>query len=150
MTDEQRARLRVGIGEVVRAGLSGQPGVRADPDHSVLSGEAGEPYTEIAVVVTHPGSHRRYPPLTTAQQLALSVLVGDEGVLPQAIADYLLDQGHEYATAIRQAERERVLAIIEYAKWYMSSEVFDELSVAVDSGQPANPKAFYSSATQRV
>jgi hypothetical protein len=36
--------------------------------------------------------------LTAAQQLALSVLLGDEMVLPQALADYLLDQGHEYAT----------------------------------------------------
>lgn len=58
------------------------------------------------------------PPLTTAQQLALSVLVGepDRAVL-SALCDLLIEMGHEYAAAVaekaRREERERALKGID-------------------------------------
>lgn len=63
------------------------------------------------------------PPLTPAQQLALSVLLNDEAVIPQVLADYLLDHGHEYAVAVaakgaadgRAGERRRCVEAVRFA-----------------------------------
>jgi hypothetical protein len=57
------------------------------------------------------------PPLTTAQQLAVSVLVGepDRAVL-SALCDLLIEQGHEYAAGVaekaRAEERERIRNLV--------------------------------------
>lgn len=57
------------------------------------------------------------PPLTTAQQLALSVLVGEpDRVVLSALCDLLIEQGHEYGVAVaekaRREERERIVSIM--------------------------------------
>ena len=51
---------------------------------------------EVEVFVRDESADRT--PLTPAQHLALSVLLGDEAVIPGHLADYCLDAGVEYAT----------------------------------------------------
>ncbi len=95
MTSENRAELRRGIDAVVRAAESAI-------EIRVESHEPEPHHRRRACVTVYQvgtGSPPEPKALTTAQQLALSVLLGDESVLPQALADYLLDQGHEYAVA---------------------------------------------------
>lgn len=111
MTDENRAELRRGIEAVVRASMVTGCYVSGQPRRETYTGKI------CADVAVYRNPSQELPPLTTAQQLALSVLLGDEAVLPQALADYLLDQGHEYATAVaekaRVEERERIAKHIE-------------------------------------
>lgn len=84
MTDELRAELRRVIERSVRVAMAGGP-----------SDEA-----------------RYVPPLEPDQHLGLSALLRDPDMLPQALADYLLDQGHEFAQACfekgRAKEREAI------------------------------------------
>lgn len=95
MTDDTRAELRLIFESVVRAG-------GADTSLREMPGGAGN-YHEISVFSPAVYSH---PPLTAAQHLALSVLLGEpDTVIQSALADMLLDMGHEYATAV--AERAR-------------------------------------------
>lgn len=94
MTDETRSELRRVIEAAVRAG-------GADTSFRELPGGAGN-YYELSVFSAIVFDR---PALTSAQQLALSVLLGDESVVPQVLADYLLDQGHEYATACYERGR---------------------------------------------
>lgn len=60
--------------------------------------------------------------------MALSVIVGDPNTLPQALADYMIDHGHEYATAAYEKgkadERARCVAICE-EKYNQSESVLD-------------------------
>lgn len=110
MTDEVRADLRRGIESAVRSGEVGYVTVSVGGDF---------PHDEATRIIVHPPNYvaaRECPPLDTAQQLALSVLLGDPAALPQALADYLLDQGHEYAAAVAEKavreERGRVMRLI--------------------------------------
>jgi hypothetical protein len=111
MTDEQRAELRRGIEWLVRVVAASQTLSHADIRGSaVMSWRASYSWCDchdyqvtargVSNTATDP------PPLTTAQQLALSVLIGDESVTADVLADYLLDQGHEYATACYERGRE--------------------------------------------
>jgi hypothetical protein len=94
VTDDTRTELRVTVERLVRLANAGvgvtcelRPERRCPPEDT--------------------------PPLTTAQQLALSVLVGepDRAVL-SALCDCLIEMGHEYAAAVaekaRREERERI------------------------------------------
>lgn len=90
MTEEQLADARACISRVVRAAVNGvwwqtATGPLTDADH---------------------------PPLTPGQLLGLAALLKDEAVTPQVLADFLLDVGHEYATAVAERaareERERI------------------------------------------
>ena len=117
MTDETRAELRRFFAAMVRVAECETLTVEV-----IGSEPSGNPWARVSAACqvreskARPGSAPELPPLTTAQQLALSVLLGDESVLPQALADYLLDQGHEYATAVaeraRAEERERCLRVV--------------------------------------
>lgn len=121
MTDETRTRLR-GVLELLVSYTSRLDGeVRFQTDTGRLG--AYVTYTDHvgvqAVISSTPGQvGAESPPLTTAQQLALSVLVGepDRAVL-SALCDLLIEQGHEYAAAVaekaRREERERILKGID-------------------------------------
>ena len=108
MTEETRAELRL---KVLRAGIEGiirQDAIGWPWEVKTRAPEGIEP-SEVCATP-------QPPPLTTAQQLALSVLLGDEAVLPDALADCLIDQGHEYAAAVaekaRREERRRIVGLI--------------------------------------
>lgn len=105
MTDETRARLRGAIELLVSyaARLDGEARVQTD------SGRLGAyvTYTDhvgvMVVVSTRPEQlGPPTPALTPFQHMCLSGLLGDPDQLPQALADYMLDQGHEYAAACYQ------------------------------------------------
>jgi hypothetical protein len=114
MTDETRAELRKGFEIMVRAAMGGEGAFlneRTFDSHGTVFVTELTSYQR-SLGVTHPG---QLPPLTAAQHLALSVLVGEpDAVIADALADYMLNQGHEYATACyakgRREEWERVLA----------------------------------------
>ncbi len=59
------------------------------------------------------------PELTAQDVLALNVLLGDPATLPKALADFMIDQGHEYAVECYEKgkadERERVRLSIRNA-----------------------------------
>lgn len=60
------------------------------------------------------------PDLPADKVLALSVLIGDESALPQALADYLIEQGHEYATACYEkgkADQRKQDALASMSRW---------------------------------
>lgn len=102
MTDDARARLRDGIAWVVR--FAALPG-------TVVGHEESEFHA--SVMADNYQSAGPLPELTTAQQLALSVLIGEpDYVIANAMAEHLLDQGHEYATAVLDAERRRCLRVV--------------------------------------
>lgn len=113
MTDETRTELRRGI-ELILRSISAGYGVKSGRPVYMLSG--GYAHNLYTGRIPNGIECHNFPPLTTAQQLALSVLIGDESVLPQALADYLLDQGHEYATAVAEratmAERVRCVKLM--------------------------------------
>ena len=80
----------------------------------------------IAVTGNVPHPLPPHTELTTAQQLALSVLVGEpDRVVLSALCDLLIEQGHEYAVAVaekaRREERERcrklVASLADAAMW---------------------------------
>jgi hypothetical protein len=96
VTDETRAELRRGVEAVVRTALHYNRIIVYSPE-----GVNGDHPTVIARI-PYAGSVGDTPPLTPAQQLAISVLLGEpDTVVASALADMLLDQGHEYATAIK-------------------------------------------------
>lgn len=127
MTDDTRTELRRGIELFVR--LAAKPGVFL-AEAAVIHHKLVEPHRSgflrsLAVGLVEPleagnplPDDSAMPPLTTAQQLALSVLVGepDRAVL-SALCDCLIEMGHEYAAAVaekaRQEERERVIGHID-------------------------------------
>ena len=111
MTEETRSELRRGIEAVVRA-------IAVDhPVHGPPSVNATMGYDCTTLDVDYHHESDKHPPLTTAQQLALSVLVGEpDRVVLSALCDLLIDQGHEYAVAVaekaRREERERIAGLI--------------------------------------
>lgn len=85
MTDETRKELRAVFEAAVRAGGA---------DFCEVPGGAGN-YYELSVFSPTVYSH---PELTTAQQLALSVLLGEpDAAVLSALCDVLIENGHEYA-----------------------------------------------------
>jgi hypothetical protein len=107
MDTDTRAELREGVETLVRA-AGGQS--RRHGRCTVLMsrhGEVGVGQVWQSVYLKLDGEDD--PPLTPAQQLALSVLLEDEAVFPQVLADYLLDAGHDYtlAVAARAADEAR-------------------------------------------
>ncbi len=111
MTDENRAGFRSWLADMIAVATSSTGVMDRTRKHHYPAPN----HFVVEIGVSKDG--KDIPPLTTAQQLALSVLLGDESVLPQAMADYLLDQGHEYATAVaekaRAEERERIAAVCD-------------------------------------
>jgi len=105
MTDETLAELRRGIEILVRA-VAFDRDVAFCTCHSLHS------------VVSSANTFGPFPPLTTAQQLALSVLVGEpDTVIASALADYLIESGHEYAAAVAdKARREAVGELVKTAE----------------------------------
>ena len=98
MDADTRAELREGVETLVRA-AGGQS--RRHGRCTVLMsrhGEVGVGQVWQSVYLKLDGEDD--PPLTPAQQLALSVLLEDEAVFPQVLADYLLDAGHDYTLAV--------------------------------------------------
>lgn len=97
MTDENRAELRRGLEMLVRASArihaNGWPAVNIRTQEYHYSDGTPAVTRSVEIDGFHPGT----PPLTTAQQLALSVLLGDESAMPQALADFMIDSGVEYA-----------------------------------------------------
>ena len=116
MTEETRKELRDGIEAVVRAfGLKDTilvtTGAKARP-----AGHYSDA-VEITAYVPDGWTVEQTVGLTTAQQLALSVLVGEpDRVVLSALCDLLIDQGHEYAVAVaekaRRDERERCRSLV--------------------------------------
>lgn len=103
MTDQNRAKLRRGIESLIRYpnGVGGWVSADFYGPRPALDNEgemrAGVNVSAGIVFPADTFTLDPIPPLTTAQQLALSVLVGDESVLPQALADFMIDSGVEYA-----------------------------------------------------
>lgn len=101
MTDKLRAELRRGIEGVIRLAVA-IPDPQCRTNGTARENEAwvqARTYKEFLP----PGG---LPPLTTAQQLALSVLLGEpDTVVESALADMLMDAGHEYATAVAEKAR---------------------------------------------
>ncbi|MCU0703379.1 MAG: hypothetical protein MUF18_05245 [Fimbriiglobus sp.] len=122
MDADTQAKLRRGIEALVQSAAA------QSREHGHCSieisrhGAAGGQSAWMAVYARLEGQ-LEFTPLTPAQQLGLSVLIEDETVLPQALADYLLDYGHEYAEAVRQQarteERQKCVAALEFASRQM-------------------------------
>lgn len=101
MTEETRAGLRHGFEALVRAAGAGW---RVEWTATLSEGEYLSPPETITGFSVTANRDRPGPwstkHLTTAQQLALSVLLEDDAVLPQALADYLQDLGRQPAEVI--------------------------------------------------
>ncbi len=126
MTEQNRSELRRGLEAVVRAAMG-----CTSPAVTVEGPANGHTRFRCLVAVreddffTAPPPEP--PPLTTAQQLALSVLLSDEAVSPQALADYLLDQGHEYAVAVAEKARAEEREQSAIAAMMLTHDRADEL-----------------------
>ena len=104
MTDETRAELRKVFEAAVRAGGA---------DFHETPGGVGNYYS---LSVFAPAVYQ-HPGLTTAQQLALSVLVGEpDGAVLSALCDLLIEQGHEYAVECyekgKREEQDRIRNLV--------------------------------------
>ena len=117
MTEDQVARLRRGFEAIIRL-------VRGNGDPGLAVNTIDPYYPAISVYDAVKIGNHPLPGLEAKDHLALSVLLGDEAVLPDALADYLLDQGHEYAVAVaekaRREERRRIVDTIR--EWAGSAE----------------------------
>jgi hypothetical protein len=117
-----RGRLRQGVEQLVRAAAAQSQKHGRCPVEVSRHGATGSGHEWLSVYLRLDESPD-LPPLTPAQQLALSVLLEDEAVVPQVLADYLLDHGHEYATAVaakaaadgRAEERRRCVEAVRFA-----------------------------------
>jgi len=125
MTDDTRIALRQSLEILFRWATA--PGAYMRP--SELQSDRVEDknchmWIEGVVVPLDPdtGSAPDFPPLGATKNFALSVLVGETDiVIANALADYLLDRGHEYAQACfekgraqgREEERRRCLAVVD-------------------------------------
>ena len=135
MTDETRAELRRGIELILRSVSAGYGVKSGRPAYMLSGGYAHNLYTDR---IPNGIECHNFPPLTTAQQLALSVLIGDESVLPQALADYLLDQGHEYAVeCYERGKRDGGNQLLAMADGYaeVCRELNRQIAVAVAAPQ---------------
>ena len=111
MTDKTQAELRGAITEMVQVCDAG----------GTISHLTGE---NLIPTVTMWGSGLpEYKPLTPFQQMCLSGLIGDPSQLESAVVDYLLDQGHEYATAIREKEKVRIARLIQQERNFLGPSV---------------------------
>lgn len=141
MDDDTRAELRRGVEALVRAAeaqsrRAGHCSVTVS--RSGMAG-GGRVWQSVYLKVDDADDP---PPLTPAQQLALSVLLQDDAITPQVLADYLLDAGHEYATAVagraaadaRAEERRRCVEAVQYATTQM------RVLVEVDPDAPLSPQ----------
>lgn len=96
MTEETRAELRRGIENLVRESLRDSADVEATVWGPIVSNGGWSHFTQVEVS-SAAIDLLDAPPLTTAQQLALSVLVGEpDRVVLSALCDLLIDMGHEY------------------------------------------------------
>ena len=139
MTNENLAELRLRLTTLVTlAGVPGAEIIDADPrDFKFRDHPSG--YASCAVVFPlGPCGNVEPPPLTTAQQLALSVLIGEpDTVTMSALADMLLDMGHEYATAVaekaRAEERQRCAVLVESRAdtWGVGDYELNEIAAAI-------------------
>lgn len=119
MTDEMRAELRAGIDAVVRAASSDVDRVHAT--NSPIRSPQDNIIGQVVAVRVHTRTidGTKVPPLTTAQQLALSVLLGDDiplGVLLSACEDagvFADGLAGEIAEKARAEERERIAAVCD-------------------------------------
>lgn len=141
MDDDTRVELRRGLEALVRAAEAQS---RRDGYCSVTvsrSGMAGggRVWQSVYLKVNDTDD---LPPLTPAQQLGLSVLLQDDAVIPQVLADFLLDAGHEYAAAVaakaaadaRAEERRRCVEAVRFATTQM------RVLVEVDPDAPLSPQ----------
>lgn len=106
VTDETRAELLRSLEAVMRA---------ADHDMVVATPlrAAGQGYNAAEVTAYIPADVRPadLPELPPEKVFALKVLVGDPASLPQALADYLMDIGHDATmAAYERGKREQILA----------------------------------------
>ncbi len=132
MTGETLAELRPQFETVVRAAFAGGHTYTTETPAYVTGERDGRPtlYCIYSAGVAFDGLHwadriagdlppppAELPPLDPGQQLGLSVLLKDAAVTPQVLADYLLDAGHEYATAVaeraKKEERARIVALVD-------------------------------------
>ena len=114
MTDENRAELRRGLEMLIRSFLGGL---------AVKHGQRFQVGPTVGHVVRTgsypPDAYEKLPPITTAQQLALSVLLGDDiplGVLLSACEDagvFADGLEGEIAEKARAEERERIAAVCD-------------------------------------
>lgn len=122
MTDEMRAELRRDLATMVAC--AELPGAFAGPAEVVHDQILASAYRSWAVGVcvpfdTEPTSQLPPPSLTTAQQLALSVLLGDDiplGVLLSACEDagvFADGLAGEIANKAMAQERERIAAVCD-------------------------------------
>ncbi len=152
MTDETRAELRRGLTELVTWAM-------CDNGERTLEVSRGHSRQSRRVEVFKRDESVDPPPLTAAQQLALSVLLDEpDSVIASALADMLLDAGHEYATAVAEKarsegveeERGRCADIVQQARQYMQTMTGNDLIDAVLSGRAPNPKMFFRSASHHI
>ena len=136
MTDETRTELRHRLEALIRCADSEQA-VIVDGGQLVSSvdGTHEGTFTQHDVSVRHGGSYRRYPELTTAQQLALSVLLGedvplgvllnaceDDGTFPNGVLEAVAEKA-------RAEERERCATLIETARYTISPGVIGQVQI---------------------
>lgn len=118
MTEDQREKLRKGFATALRVAEAGGL-IHVTNDYDRLRDtDRTLPYFAVFVGVRWPtGTSSNTTPeeFAPAKSLALNVLLGEpDTVIANALADMLLDAGHEYATAIAEkAAREERLRIAE-------------------------------------
>lgn len=130
MTEETRAELRQRLTTLVTlAGVPGAEIIDAEP-RSFKFRDVPTGHAACAVVFPlGPGGSVNPPPLTTAQQLALSVLLGEpDAVVLSALCDCLIEMGHEYAVAVAENARREA---IELTAGGVACGVSDEFGRAV-------------------
>jgi hypothetical protein len=140
MDDDTRTELRRGLEALVRAAEAESRRAGYCSVTVSRSGAAGGGRVWQSVYLKVDDTDD-LPPLTPAQQLALSVLLQDDAVVPQVLADFLLDHGHEYATAVaaraadeaRAEERRRCVEAVRFATTQM------RVLVEVDPDAPLSP-----------
>lgn len=115
MTHDQRELLRKGFTALLRVvAAGGQLHVNDDYDRLRDSDRTLPCFAALVGVSWPVGVPAGLPPgeLTSETVLALSVLLGDPNTTEQALADYMLDHGFEYAAAVAEKaakeERERI------------------------------------------
>ena len=117
MTDANRAAFRRWLADMVAVATSPTGVMRRTMKHHYPAPD------ELVVEIGVMKKGKDTPPLTTAQQLALSVLVGEpDAAVLSALCDCLIEMGHEiemmgheYAAAVAEKARaeERLKVVVE-------------------------------------
>ncbi len=134
--DAQMVELRKGITALLRVVEAGGRLVVNDQDDEYRDTDRTIPFYAVNVGVRWPVSSSDPPPqpLAPVRLLGLAALLEDEAMLPNALADYLIDQGHGYATAVAEKaardERERI-----------ADRLYTEASHAMGKGDEMNEYA---------